>query len=409
MNWQNILKTKGEKCMPKKKLLLVDDTVPNLKLLGNMLQDIYSLSFATSGAEALKILEKSRPDLILLDIMMPGMDGFEVCKRIKSNPVLAPIPILFITAKADKQSVIKSYELGGQGYILKPFEKEEVTERIAKVLPGTSTATAGRAVSDTANCPLFCDNRTQNTKLYFDFFKNRTCEKLDDLEDQLNTITRTLPLLTDYISHMEELILSLDTNSQNLVKDKLNKVNKDKTNPDLTGILHTLYEDMQNNQFKIVDLTSEIRAEDYTAGVQDVLPVSMLKTLVSAFPENINFEPDEFSNPYVVGSEERFMQVLLSLIDNAMDAARFRNTEPAIVISMERADKELKITLQDNGGGFLEDNAHRISQPFFTTRKNHIGLGLTAVEILMKEEFKGNFSIINSENGCLATLTFPQR
>ena len=160
---------------------------------------------------------------------------------------------------------------------------------------------------------------------------------------------------------------------------------------------------------KIVDLTSEIRAEDYNAGIQDVLPVSMLKTLVSAFPENIKFEPDEFSNPYIIGSEERFMQVLLSLTDNAMDAARLRNTDPEIEIQMERRDKELKISLQDNGGGFLEENAHNLSQPFFTTKKKNIGLGLTAVEILMRKEFKGNFSIINSENGCLATLTFPQR
>ena len=395
--------------MHKKKLLLVDDTVPNLKLLGNMLQDSYSLSFATSGAEALKILEKSRPDLILLDIMMPGMDGFEVCNRIKSNPILAPIPILFITAKADKQSVLKSYELGGQGYILKPFEIEEVTDRIEKVLPGTSPSDSAGTASETTNCPLFSENRTQNTKLYFDFFKNQTCDKLDDLEDQLNTITQAIPLLTDYITHMEELILSLDNTCQKQVKDKLKIINREKTNPDLTGLIHTIYEDMQNNQFKIVDLTSEIRAEDYNAGIQDVLPVSMLKTLVSAFPENIKFEPDEFSNPYIIGSEERFMQVLLSLTDNAMDAARLRNTDPEIEIQMERRDKELKISLQDNGGGFLEENAHNLSQPFFTTKKKNIGLGLTAVEILMRKEFKGNFSIINSENGCLATLTFPQR
>ena len=236
--------------MHKKKLLLVDDTVPNLKLLGNMLQDSYSLSFATSGAEALKILEKSRPDLILLDIMMPGMDGFEVCNRIKSNPILAPIPILFITAKADKQSVLKSYELGGQGYILKPFEIEEVTDRIEKVLPGTSPSDSAGTASETTNCPLFSENRTQNTKLYFDFFKNQTCDKLDDLEDQLNTITQAIPLLTDYITHMEELILSLDNTCQKQVKDKLKIINREKTNPDLTGLIHTIYEDMQNNQFK---------------------------------------------------------------------------------------------------------------------------------------------------------------
>jgi len=114
----------------KQTILIVDDQPNNLKILSSVLGDKYRLYIANSGEKALKILEMTHPDIILLDIMMPEMDGFEVCKRIKSNSRLESIPIIFLTAKNSIDDIIKGFELGAVDYIIKPFNILEVKARI---------------------------------------------------------------------------------------------------------------------------------------------------------------------------------------------------------------------------------------------------------------------------------------
>ena len=112
-------------------LLLVDDNPENLKFLGSILKKKgFRLAFALNGAQALASLEKEQPDLILLDVMMPEMDGFEVCGKIKADPILAHIPIIFLTAKTDSESIIKGFQLGGTDYVTKPFNPQELLVRI---------------------------------------------------------------------------------------------------------------------------------------------------------------------------------------------------------------------------------------------------------------------------------------
>ena len=112
-----------------KTILIVDDTVANLDLLAELL-DNYDIIDATSGEEALEILEEEKVDLILLDIMMPGMDGFEVCRRLREKPETKEIPIIFITAKNDEDSIEKAYDIGGSDYITKPFKPKELRARV---------------------------------------------------------------------------------------------------------------------------------------------------------------------------------------------------------------------------------------------------------------------------------------
>ncbi len=113
------------------KILLVDDIPANLNVLVETLKkEGYNLSFATSGELALTTVQKLKPDLILLDIMMPGIDGFETCQRLKENETTRDIPIIFITAKADTEDIIKGFSLGGVDYITKPFRQDEVLARV---------------------------------------------------------------------------------------------------------------------------------------------------------------------------------------------------------------------------------------------------------------------------------------
>ncbi len=112
-------------------ILIVDDNPKNLQILGNYLRkEGFKVEFALDGKSALDWIKRSEFDLILLDIMMPGMDGFEVCKIIKSDPDKQKIPIIFLTAKVDSESIINGFDLGAVDYVVKPFNQKELIARV---------------------------------------------------------------------------------------------------------------------------------------------------------------------------------------------------------------------------------------------------------------------------------------
>ncbi len=106
----------------KNKILLVDDEHANLQLLQQILQDKYQLSYANSGIQAVKIANKLKPDLILLDIMMPDMDGYETCRNLKSNPATASIPVMFLSALGEEEDETFGFEVGGVDFLSKPIK-----------------------------------------------------------------------------------------------------------------------------------------------------------------------------------------------------------------------------------------------------------------------------------------------
>lgn len=119
----------------KQLILLVDDVPKNLQILGNTLKsDDLTVAFATNGKKALEYVQKKQPDLILLDIMMPDMDGYEVCKRLKEDAQTMHIPIIFITAMSDADDEYRGFELGGADYITKPFNPRLVRARVESQL-----------------------------------------------------------------------------------------------------------------------------------------------------------------------------------------------------------------------------------------------------------------------------------
>ena len=111
-------------------ILIVDDILDNIKVAMNILkEDSYNFSYAKSGEDALELLKINSFDLILLDIMMPGIDGYEVCAEMQKDPRFCDIPVIFLTAKADTDSMVKGFAVGGVDYITKPFQAEELLAR----------------------------------------------------------------------------------------------------------------------------------------------------------------------------------------------------------------------------------------------------------------------------------------
>ncbi len=116
---------------PKSRILIVDDVSRNLELLGEILRsDEREILAANQGERALLLAKNTLPDLILLDVMMPGMDGFKVCRQLKADPATAQIPIIFITSKNEQEDIVKGFNEGAVDYIVKPFFREELIVRI---------------------------------------------------------------------------------------------------------------------------------------------------------------------------------------------------------------------------------------------------------------------------------------
>lgn len=112
-------------------ILIVEDNPQNIQILGSILKkENYDVSISMNGLEALEYLVTERPDLILLDIMMPQMNGYEVCKILKKDEALKKIPVIFITAKTDTESIVEGFKVGAVDYVTKPFNGDELLARV---------------------------------------------------------------------------------------------------------------------------------------------------------------------------------------------------------------------------------------------------------------------------------------
>jgi PleD family two-component response regulator len=113
-------------------ILAIDDNSQNLQLVAGLLSDNLAcdLCFATSGVEALDAMATLTPDLILLDVNMPGMNGYEVCEKIRASEILREIPVIFLTAQRDSDFIVRGFEAGGSDYVVKPFNGRELLARV---------------------------------------------------------------------------------------------------------------------------------------------------------------------------------------------------------------------------------------------------------------------------------------
>ncbi len=111
-------------------ILIVDDNPKNIQVLGSLLKGKYRTAIATNGRDTLEFVSKRKPDLLLLDVMMPEMDGLEVCERLKKSPANSDIPVIFLSAKTETDDVIKGFKAGASDYVTKPFCKEELLSKV---------------------------------------------------------------------------------------------------------------------------------------------------------------------------------------------------------------------------------------------------------------------------------------
>jgi sigma-B regulation protein RsbU (phosphoserine phosphatase) len=134
--------------LSERRILIVDDVKANVDVLVHALRDHYKLSVSLDGAAALASIKRTPPDLVLLDVMMPGIDGYEVCRRIRGDPTTSEIPVMFLTSLDEVGNKMKGFEAGGTDYVVKPFEILEVQARVRSLLEARAYAEAKREIVD---------------------------------------------------------------------------------------------------------------------------------------------------------------------------------------------------------------------------------------------------------------------
>jgi signal transduction histidine kinase len=365
-------------------LLIVDDIVDNIKIIGNYLSNQgINIIPAISGKQALSLAVEKKPDMILLDIQMPEMNGFDVCLELKKNPETRDIPVLFLTARTETEDIIKGFEIGATDYILKPFKLKEVLMRIKNHLDLKKS-------KDLINQQNEMLKELNNTK---DKFFNIIAHDLKNPLGNFRDVTKLFSEQYDSFSR-EDILDYID-----LMKKSADKIYL---------LLENLLEWSRSQQGTIQFNLTTFNLKSLSNNI-----IGLFKLLSETKKiELINEIPDELD---ITADTNMITTVLRNLLSNAI---KFTPPLGKIIISVKKAvlndKKSVTISVSDTGIGIPNENLSKLFKigesvsTKGTWEEKGTGLGL----ILCKEfidKHKGNIWVESSEGkGSTFFFTIPQ-
>ncbi|MDZ8085903.1 MAG: response regulator [Nostoc sp. DedQUE12b] len=400
-------------------ILIVDDNPTNLSVLCEALNsEGFRFRVAVDGESAIAQAERNQPELILLDVQMPGIDGFETCRRLKANPVTQNIPIIFTTALADTESKTKGFSLGAVDYIPKPFAQEEVIARVRVHLQLKQlTESLEQQVSDrTKDLQKAQVQLVQQEKL-------STLGELiagigHEINNPINFISSNIPPLQEYITAVTELLLLYEQEYPNPTTKITNTIKSLDLNfvlEDMGKILNSLHigsERIQNlsnslRNFSRSDSDAKIAA-DLHQGLDSTLMILQHRLKANGDRPGIEVIKNYGDLPQVNCYLGQMNQVFMNILANAVDAldeaimlGKMSNLIPQIKIATEIDSEQLVIIrIADNGVGIPERLKKRLFEPLFTTKTvgKGTGLGLSIAYQIVVEKHKGVLEV-NSQPG----------
>jgi two-component system, sensor histidine kinase and response regulator len=357
------------------KILLIDDSIQNLKLLGNMLREKkYQIALAKNGIEGLKLVQKLMPDLILLDIMMPELDGFEVCKKIKEDVQTQDIPVIFLTAKTSNEDLVKGFQIGGVDYITKPFNKEELFMRIKTHL----------------------DLKKAHDKISL---QAKTLEELNATKDKMfSVISHDLRAPLGGIKSMLDLIYEGHSNHKSISPKSLDSL---KNAADQTyNLLENLLYWSRSQRGNLVNNPEQTNLYDLIVENIELLK-SMARNKDIEIVNNVDEDVTAFADRNMIKT------VIRNLIINAI---KFTDAKGSITINSEEKDDYVKTSITDTGIGIKKSTLEKIlnNRDYYTTfgtnREKGSGLGLNLCLDFIERNDGELF--IDSEYGKGSTFSF---
>jgi len=417
-------------------IFLVDDSLANISFLEDLLHDSgCQILVAMDGRIALEKLQQNSPDLILLDVMMPGIDGFEICSRLKAWEKTQDIPVIFTTALADALDKVKGLNLGAVDYITKPFQKEEVIARInvhlrlqheikkrkkaEQELTLLATQLESRVQERTAELQESLDKLQQAQILLTQSEKMSSLGVLlagvaHELNNPINFIMGNIKLAEEYITKLINH-LALYQHTFPKASDDIFDDAEDNDIEFLVKDLPKLLGSLQLGSDRIQEISSSLRSfarNDSTAktvvNVHDGLDSTllMLHHRLKAKPERptINIVKEYGEIPLIKCYPGALNQVFMNLLANAIDALDDYNAERHMTFEGLEAHHNqitirtrllgedlLEIAIADNGPGMSNNVKEKLFQAFVTTKPigKGTGLGLSISKGIIEQKHGG--------------------
>lgn len=420
----------------KSRVLVVDDTPANLEVITDALTSQgYQVTVAISGDRALKRLETYVPDLILLDIQMPGIDGFETCQQIKGNPMLADIPIIFITALSDTASIVKGFSLGAVDYISKPFREPELfarvkthlrmrqlTEHLAQqVAERTHSLESALTTLQSSQMQLIQQEKMSTLGSLVAGVAHEINNPVGFVRGNVKELNRNLQDIFDHLQLYQQKA------SDDVLEENAEKIDLDFLLEDMPKMLAS----MAIGCDRIRDISTSLRTfsrEDQDAqttfnlheGIESTLLILKHRLKENDARPAIKVIKHYGALPLIDCFPGQLNQVFMNVLANAIDALEESNqgkslseikaTPNQITIKTAVADSQVYIHIRDNGMGMPQEIRQRIFDHLYTTKEvgKGTGLGLAISQQIITEKHGGQINVVSTPNhGTEFTLILP--
>ena len=411
-------------------ILIVDDTPANLQLLESILQERgYRVRAAISGQMALKAVRVEAPDIILLDINMPEMNGFQVCQTLKADDDLARIPVIFVSAAVETADKLRAFEEGGVDYVTKPFQSLEVLARVETHLALSRTRAELERQNALLEQALHDLTRAQTQLVQSEKMAALgllTAGIAHELNNPLNFVAGSVQALRKTVEPLAELTLlceRLQQGDQQGVREEIVSWCGSHSPAEIRETMNELVTNACYGSERAAEIVRSLRifsrldeADLKGANLHESLDAALL-LLHSRYCDRIRIDKQYGELPIWTCQAGRLNQVFMNLLANAVDAilcTSARDGKGVITITTRQEERSGRfcaiIEIADTGIGMSDETRQRLFQPFFTTKEvgQGVGLGLAISHGIMKDH-GGSIEVESTPGaGSLFRLILPQ-